>query len=112
MLCDCCLNKSICRVRQMKDEVYPDIEIDISSCQRHEAGVSREMVTPVVPIEKKRRSLKELASVSARIQKITKEKAEKSNGVLTCSVCKKEIEDGVTDARTGKIICQSCYEEL
>jgi len=111
MLCDCCLNKSICRVRQMKDEVYPGIEIDISRCQRYEAGISRKTAAPVMPV----RSMKELANVAARIQKITKEKTEDSKiEMFICPVCKKEIvgEEGVTDVRSGRTVCQSCYEKL
>ena len=108
------MNKSICRVRELKDEVYPGTVIAVSACNRYEGG--GKTYAPVVPapapVMPKRRDMKELANISARIQKITKEKTEDKS--VKCPACGKviDVDEAVTDASSGKMMCQDCYDKL
>ena len=121
LLCDSCLNKGICRVRELKDELYPHTIIEVSNCQRHESGNMATPAAPVAPTTPKKtytvpvmpRSVSELADISARIKAITKEKAEdRREGLVKCDKCGKFIlaDDSVTDISTGATLCESCYD--
>lgn len=106
------MNKGVCRVRALKDDVYPGIVIAVSSCNRYEGG--GKTYTPIMPAPAihKRRGMEELANISARIQKITKEKTEDKS--VKCPACGKVIDadEAVTDASSGKMMCQDCYDKL
>ena len=121
LLCDSCLNKGICRVREMKDELYPHTIITVSNCQRYEGGNVTTPTVPVTPDTPKKtytvpvmpRSVSELADISARIKAITKEKAEdRREGLVKCDKCGKFIlaDESVTDVSTGATLCESCYD--
>lgn len=125
LLCDNCLNKGICRVREMRDDLYPHTIITVSNCQRYTGG--SEAVSPVRPAPTQvtptpvqpnpapvmPRSASELADISARIKAITKEKAEdRREGLVKCDKCGKFIlaDESVTDVSTGATLCESCYD--
>ncbi len=125
LLCDSCLNKGICRVRELKDELYPHTIITVSNCQRYSGG--GDAVTPVsptvapvapAPVQPNPtpimpRSAREIADVSARIKAITKDKAEdKKQGLVKCGKCGRFIlaDDAVTDLSSGMTVCETCYD--
>ena len=108
------MNKGICRVREIKDELYPHTVITVSECQRHESNARAAQVVPA-PVKKVAmpRNMEELARVSAHIQAITKEET-KAKNKLRCARCCHEVDedDAVTDVTTGKVYCQYCYDLL
>lgn len=122
LLCDDCNNKAICRVREIKDSVYPGTIICVSACAHYigQSAVSPSAPAPVVPTAFKRdqRSLGELANIGERIKKITRENAGNTKGEestsFRCSVCGKEFpaEEAVEEVLSGRLVCQECYDEL
>lgn len=121
LLCNSCLNKGICRVRELKDELYPHTIITVSNCQRYEGGNVATPTAPVTPDTPKKtytvpvmpRSAREIADVSARIKAITKDKAEdKKQGLVKCGKCGRFIlaDDAVTDVSSGMTVCETCYD--
>ena len=116
LLCDNCSNKAICRVRAMKDELYPHTIIEVSECRHYGgAGVNAAPVVPA-PVQRAPRDMRSLANISARIKALentgnTKEKTE--GETFKCPKCHREvlIENVVTDISTGEKLCQECYDK-
>lgn len=109
----------------MSRELSQRVEIEISKCKYYENNgkTAAPTAAPIVPAPVHtsdspvgaHRSLTELADVAARLKAITKDKkGEEMAKDVVCSACGKTVhaEDSVTDICSGKVYCQSCYDNL